>query len=137
MYYRAQGAAQATEDAATLAAALGRFDNMDAALQAYERQRRPRAAYVARNTRVLQQWWHLHDGPERDRRDRMMQSDNKENPMFWGCSERRDWLFGHDATRLIELHEEVEIPDLPPVPDPKASVYTKTAVFNTEDLPRW
>jgi len=123
---QAQGAAQATEDAATLAAALRHCDNISQALQVYERQRRPRAAYVARNTRVLQQWWHLHDGPERERRDQLMKHDNQNNPMFWGYSERRDWLFGHDATRLINLHENIEIPELPPMPDLSASVYEKS-----------
>ncbi|KAJ7614880.1 salicylate hydroxylase [Roridomyces roridus] len=54
--YMAQGAAQATEDAATLAAALRTHTSISAALEAYESQRKPRAAYVAANTRILQQW---------------------------------------------------------------------------------
>lgn len=127
MPYMAQGAAQATEDGACLAAALRRYSTLHDALQAYERQRKPRAAYVARNTRVLQQWWHLHDGPERARRDELMRHDNSDNPMFWGCSRRTDWLFGHDATELSSDHEEVDIPELPPMPDPAASVYHNTS----------
>lgn len=62
------GAAQATEDAATLAAALREYDDIPAALAAYEAQRKPRAAYVTHNTRVLQEWLHLYDGPEEERR---------------------------------------------------------------------
>ncbi|KAF8214229.1 salicylate hydroxylase [Mycena galopus ATCC 62051] len=119
MPYMAQGAAQATEDAATLAAALGEYDEIPLALAAYEAQRKPRAAYVAHNTRVLQEWLHLYDGPEKDRRDELMRHDNPQNPMFWGCSERRDWLFGHNATLL--QHEPIPRP--PPKPHPEASVY--------------
>ena len=55
----------------------------------------------------------------------MMKYDNQNNPMFWGYSERRDWLFGHDATQLIDFHENLEIPELPPMPDLSASVYGK------------
>lgn len=119
MPYMAQGAAQATEDAATLAAALRERETLQDALRVYQDLRRPRAAYVARNTRVLQEWLHLEDGPEQVRRDEMARHDNENNPFFWGCSERRDWLFGHDAGDLSEH----EIPSLPPYPDPKASVY--------------
>ena len=119
MPYMAQGAAQATEDAATLAAALRELNTIPEALKAYEEQRKPRAAYVARNTRVLQEWLHLYDGPEQERRDELAKHDNDENPFFWGCSERKDWLFGHDATKLA--HQP--IPKLPPFPAKEASVY--------------
>jgi len=120
MPYMAQGAAQATEDAATLAAALKAYESMPEALAAYERQRKPRSTYVARNTRVLQEWLHLYDGPARDERDEMMKRDDSNNPMFWGASERCDWLFGHDAS---QLDKEVRIPALPPMPPNEARVY--------------
>ena len=123
MPYMAQGAAQATEDAATLRAALASTESIPEALKAYERQRLPRAAYVARNTRVLQEWLHLYDGAERDRRDELMRHDNSDNPMFWGCSKRKDWLFGHDAQKLL-MEDEFEIPKLPPLPSSEASVYS-------------
>ncbi|KAJ7169305.1 salicylate hydroxylase [Mycena crocata] len=119
MPYLAQGAAQATEDAAALAAALRAHNSIAVALAAYEAQRKPRAAYVARNTRVLQEWLHLYDGPEQERRDELMRHDNADNPIFWAFSERKDWLFGHDATTL----RMDPIPNLPPMPAPQASVY--------------
>ncbi|KAJ7648878.1 hypothetical protein B0H17DRAFT_1271478 [Mycena rosella] len=119
MPYLAQGAAQATEDAATLAAALRAHDTMRAALAAYEAHRKPRAGYVARNTRVLQEWLHLYDGPEKERRDELMRHNTSDNPVFWAHSVRRDWLFGHDATALTLD----AIPALPPMPHPEASVY--------------
>jgi len=123
MPYLAQGAAQATEDAATLQAALAHFDNIPDALHAYERQRKPRAAYAARNTRVLQEWLHLYDGPERERRDELMKHDNSQNPIFWADTNRKDWLFGHNACQLVQ-DDDMIIPDLPPYPAAEASVYT-------------
>ena len=122
MPYMAQGAAQATEDAATLAVALSHFDNLEEALRAYQQQRLPRAAYVARNTRVLQQWWHLYDGPAREIRDELMSHDNDDNPMFWGCSKRVEWLFGHDA-RELHIDGKLPLPALPPMPPAGSSVY--------------
>lgn len=128
MPYMAQGAAQATEDAATLRAALASSDSIPTALAAYEAQRKPRAAYVARNTRVLQEWLHLYDGSARDERDRKMQNDDSENPIFWAYSARKDWLFGHDALRLLSKDErEGWVPDLPPMPPADASVYKNKA----------
>lgn len=118
--YMAFGAATSTEDSAALAAALRQYDNLPEALRAYEAHRKPRAAYVAKNTRVLQQWLHLYDGAERDRRDEMMQSDGAENPIFWANQERKDWLFGYDASRLDVAST---IPKLPPLPVEEARVY--------------
>ncbi|KAF7349855.1 FAD-binding-3 domain-containing protein [Mycena venus] len=119
MPYMAQGAAQATEDAAALAAALRAYGDIPTALAAYEAQRKPRAAYVAHNTRVLQEWLHLYDGPEQQRRDELMKHNNSQNPIYWACPERKDWLFGHDATILG--HEPIPAP--PPMPRAEASVY--------------
>lgn len=133
MPYMAQGAAQATEDAATLAAALRHYDSIPEALRSYEAQRRPRAANVARNTRVLQQWWHLYDGPERERRDSLMASDHKDNPIFWGCSERLEWLFGHDAA-VLSSTKDVNGPALPPWPSAEASVYPNRFPLNEARL---
>lgn len=130
MPYMAQGAAQATEDAGTLQAALARYNRIAEALRAYQRQRLPRAAYVARNTRVLQDWLHLYDGPARERRDELMQHGNEENPIFWACSERKDWLFGHDAQKLCE-EGDVPVPKLPPPPPGEASVYSARGAGET------
>ena len=124
MPYMAHGAAQATEDAATLQAALAKFNTLPEALQAYEKQRLPRAAYVARNTRVLQEWLHLYDGEEKEKRDEMMRYDDSSNPIFWAETKRRDWLFGHDAQELAK-NGYLDIPDLPPLPSLEASVYRR------------
>ncbi|KAF2208323.1 hypothetical protein CERZMDRAFT_114586 [Cercospora zeae-maydis SCOH1-5] len=122
MPYMARGAAQATEDAAALKAALDVERSITAALARYRRARLPRAAYVARNTTVLQEWLHLYGGPSRRERDRLMQRDDANNPIFWGCRERKDWLFGHNA---LNLNGNERIPALPPLPTKEASVYRK------------
>ena len=133
MPYMAQGAAQATEDAATLAASLAHFDNLPEALETYQRQRLPRAANIMRNTRVRQQWWHLYDGPARAQRDESMRHDSTSNPMFWGHSARMDWLFGHDARNLNLRNGAIEVPDLPPMPPEEASVYSLSQRRGFED----
>lgn len=120
MPYMAQGAAQATEDAASLAAALRHSPSVSEALRLYERLRKPRATYITRNTRVLQEWLHLHDGPAREKRDQMMRIDGEENPIFWGHSARKDWLFRFDASRL---DDQGQIPLLPSMPPKAARVY--------------
>lgn len=117
----AQGAAQATEDAAALAAALRQCRSVPEALHAYERARKPRSTYIARNTRVLQEWLHLYDGPYRDARDGAMDKDDEQNPIYWGWSRRKDWLFGYDASSLNT--DQGEIPSLPPMPPDEARVY--------------
>lgn len=130
MPYMAQGAAQATEDAATLQAALRDYDNLREALDAYQNQRLPRAAYVAKNTRILQEWLHLYDGPERDRRDSLMRHDNSSNPVYWAFTERKDWLFAHDALK-IEPDKDFSAPELASLPADAARIY-KGAMLDTE-----
>ncbi|OAA55863.1 salicylate hydroxylase [Niveomyces insectorum RCEF 264] len=122
MPYMAQGAAQATEDAATLQAALRRYDDLAAALHAYEKQRLPRAAYVARNTRILQEWLHLYDGPARQMRDELMQLNDARNPIYWAFDERKDWLFGYNAQELQT--GEQKFPELAGLPLDDARVYS-------------
>lgn len=127
MPYMAQGAAQATEDAACIASCLRSFDTVSEALVRYERLRKPRTTYIARNTRVLQEWLHLYDGPARDERDEMMKDDAESNPIYWGWTRRKDWLFEYDASSLEEGNEE--IPTLPPMPSDDVRVYKETKAF--------
>jgi salicylate hydroxylase len=123
MPYMAQGAAQATEDAATLQAALRQFDNLGDAFHSYQNQRLPRTTHIARHTRVLQAWWHLYDGPGREQRDELMKHDNLDNPMFWGSSQRLIWLFGHDATKIVDRVEKLRPPRMPGMPHDEDLVY--------------
>ena len=121
MPYMAQGAAQATEDAATLASCLSSLPSIPSALQRYEALRKPRTTYIARNTRVLQEWLHLYDGSAREERDRLMRDDSESNPIYWGWTERKDWLFRYDASQLDG--EQGGIPSLPPMPRDENRVY--------------
>ncbi|KIX92005.1 uncharacterized protein Z520_12276 [Fonsecaea multimorphosa CBS 102226] len=100
--YMAQGAAQATEDAAALAAALQdvQVSGLAAALKRYEEIRRPRASRIQASGRGLQKTYHLSEGKEQRERDKLIVQDTEENPIFWGSSERRNWLFAHDAAKL-------------------------------------
>lgn len=54
-----------------------------------------------------------------------MRLDSARNRIFWGCTGRKDWLFGVDIRQL----GDVEVPGLPPVPPDKARVYEEKDVF--------
>jgi salicylate hydroxylase len=69
--FQAQGAAQAVEDGAVLAAALTGVsrDGVPAALARYAAARQPRTARVQQASRANGAQWHLPDGPEQRSRD--------------------------------------------------------------------
>ena len=98
--YLAQGAAQSFEDAATLRRCLALDLDPGEALRRYEQARMPRASLVQAKTREHQYILHIADGEEQRARDRRLQLNAAENPIFWGHDERRKWLFGHDAEVL-------------------------------------
>jgi salicylate hydroxylase len=85
--YGAQGAAQAIEDAAVLAAVLSDGHDIPAALDRYETVRRQRAARVQAISRGNGVRFHLPDGPEQQARDTAMASS-------FGLSPEIDWLYG-------------------------------------------
>ncbi|MFC9503758.1 FAD-dependent monooxygenase [Streptomyces sp. NPDC057002] len=86
----AQGAAQAMEDAAVLAACLaGRPADPTAALRRYEDIRRPRATRVQQMSRSRAQSNHLPDGPAQQARDA---SFSNADPFA-----HNGWIYGHDA----------------------------------------
>lgn len=99
--YLAQGAAQSFEDAAALRRCLALEEaDLGGALRRYEAARMPRASLVQAKTREHQYILHIEDGEEQRARDRLLQLNAAENPVFWGHDERREWLFGHDAELL-------------------------------------
>jgi salicylate hydroxylase len=89
--YGAQGAAQAIEDAAVLAAVLAAADGpgVPGALARYETVRRERAARVQAISRGNAVRFHLPDGPDQQARDAAMASS-------FGLSPDIDWLYGTD-----------------------------------------
>ena len=99
--YMAQGAAQAIEDGAALAACLqrGRPEKVADLLREYEAIRQPRTAAIQALARQNSRIFHLPDGPDQRARDtRMAARRSARNPS--GLSSARAMIFGHDAEDL-------------------------------------
>ncbi len=93
--FMAQGAAQAIEDGACLAACLAAgADDPAAALCRYETIRLPRVTRLQQMSRANKRRYHLRDGPEQEARDAEYARAGDRRP------EAMQWLFGHDAGRL-------------------------------------
>jgi salicylate hydroxylase len=92
--FMAQGAAQAIEDGATLAACLA-DDDAPAALRRYEALRRPRATRLQELSAANKTRFHLPDGPEQEARDAEM----ARGATDWSI-DAVAWLYGHDASTL-------------------------------------
>jgi salicylate hydroxylase len=91
--FMAQGAAQAIEDGASLAAILARpGTDVSAALRAYEAARLPRTARIQALATASKTRFHLPDGPAQEERDAQMASGGAD----WTL-ERSAWIYGHDA----------------------------------------
>jgi salicylate hydroxylase len=91
--FMAQGAAQAIEDGATLAACLKNtaFD-VPAAFQAYVALRKPRTTMLQAGSQANSTSFHLHDGPKQYERDQAYASVG-----LRGNPEAMNRLYGHDA----------------------------------------
>jgi salicylate hydroxylase len=91
--FMAQGAAQAIEDGATLAAILAqRGTNVPEALRAYEAARLPRTSRIQALATTSKTRFHLPDGPAQQDRDAQMASDAAD----WSLKQSA-WIYGHDA----------------------------------------
>jgi salicylate hydroxylase len=92
--FMAQGAAQAIEDGATLAACLSNTArrHIPKALNRYERLRLPRATRVQGLSEDNKRRFHLPDGPAQLERDAEMARGTTD----WSLN-AVDWLYGHDA----------------------------------------
>ena len=95
--FMAQGAAQAIEDGATLAACLADADSSDPtqALRRYETLRQPRANRIQAMSAGNKTRYHLPDGPAQLKRDALMASGSTDFAL-----DAVAWLFGHDARQL-------------------------------------
>ncbi len=102
----AQGAAQAIEDAAVLAACLRDADRGSAAqaLRRYESIRRPRASQVQVMSRGREVRNHLPDGPEQQKRDSEFATGD---PLRQSA-----WLYGHDVEAE---NRETSVPPTPEI----------------------
>jgi salicylate hydroxylase len=90
--FMAQGAAQAIEDGATLAACLAQAGEIPQALHRYEALRLPRTARIQAMSVDNKTRFHLPDGPQQQERDRRMASGVTD----WSASAIA-WVYGHDA----------------------------------------
>ena len=89
--FMGQGAAQAIEDGATLAACLAACSNdVTAALQRYERARLPRVSRLQAMSRATKVRFHTPDGPEQQARDADWAARGDRAP------ETLRWLHAHD-----------------------------------------
>jgi salicylate hydroxylase len=96
--FLAQGAAQAIEDGATLAAVLSRSgEDIPAALRRYERLRLPRTSAIQAVARGNKTRNHLPDGPEQRARDASMAAGAAQ----WSIGASA-WVYDHDATAAAE-----------------------------------
>jgi salicylate hydroxylase len=102
--FMAQGAAQAIEDGATLAACLkhAAFD-IPEALRAYGALRKPRTTSVQERSRGLSTSFHLHDGPQQLERDHTFATQGVR-----GSPEALNRLYGHDAEVATTTLEETQ-----------------------------
>jgi salicylate hydroxylase len=96
--FMGQGAAQAIEDGATLAACLvaGGAGEPVEALQRYETLRRPRVTRLQELSRANKTRFHLPDGPEQEARDGEWARASDSSP------EALRWLYGFDAGEVLE-----------------------------------
>ena len=95
--FMAQGAAQAIEDGAALAACVTRLGERDlpGALRLYEKVRLPRTSRVQSVSGQNKLRFHLPDGPLQEQRDREMATGSTD----WSPAAVA-WLYGHDAGQL-------------------------------------
>lgn len=104
--YLASGAGMALEDAAVLGECLGRItskDDVKLALQTYENCRKERTTRVVQRGNVQQYLYHLHDGPEQQERDRIMQMQPTPpgEALAWRDPELGPWLLGYDHMKDV------------------------------------
>ena len=93
--FMGQGAAQAIEDGATLAACLAAGGSAVAAsLQRYERLRIPRVSTLQAMSRANKQRFHMPDGPAQQARDAEWSRAGDRAP------DTLRWLYGHDPAAL-------------------------------------
>ena len=93
----AQGAAQAIEDGATLAACLAGMSRTDipTAVRRYEQLRLPRASRVQAMSETNKTRFHLPDGPAQQERDAQMATGSTD----WSNASI-GWIYGHDAAKF-------------------------------------
>jgi len=93
--FMAQGAAQAIEDGAVLAACLAAGGDPVETLRRYERLRLPRVSRLQQMSRANKTRFHLPDGPAQEQRDADWSRLPDRSP------ETLSWLYGFDAAAVV------------------------------------
>jgi salicylate hydroxylase len=94
--FMAQGAAQSIEDGATLAALLEAMPgDIPGVLGRYEALRKPRTTRLQEASAANRVRFHLHDGPEQQKRDAAMAASGDRSIANIG------WLYLHDASAVM------------------------------------
>jgi salicylate hydroxylase len=93
--FMAQGAAQALEDGATLAACLAQEPDVPRALRRYETLRLPRASRIQAMSTENKTRFHLPDGPEQRERDEHMAGGSTDFAI-----KAVEWIYAHDAAAI-------------------------------------
>lgn len=95
--FLSQGAAMALEDGYVLAEAIAHHgSDVDAALHAYEAERRPRTSQVQLQARERGRTYHLTSAEEQRKRDEEFRAAQARNPNAVGI--RAEWIYEYDAT---------------------------------------
>jgi salicylate hydroxylase len=96
----AQGAAQAIEDGAALAAILApQRDDIPSALARYEAVRKPRATRLQELSAINRKRFHLPDGPAQQERDRLLVASGDRS--FAALQ----WLYEHDPAKIPPISD--------------------------------
>lgn len=114
--YLAQGAATSIEDGAALAECLDRANSINdipRLLRAFEALGKIRCEIISDAALANGDIWHMHDGPQREERDRQMLQTSEEarveaearstavNPNKWSDPNFQPWLFGYDTVKEV------------------------------------
>ena len=94
--FMAQGACQAIEDAAVLAACLQQANDPVVALRRYGDLRRERTARIQMAARHNETVFHLPDGPDQRHRDRELAATSGEQTVH-----RDSWVFPYDVAQAM------------------------------------
>ncbi|KAJ5539764.1 hypothetical protein N7513_008096 [Penicillium frequentans] len=108
--YLAQGANSSMEDGAALGMILKSVTNkkqLPDALHMFEKLRKLRSEAIAKETFKQRNDFHMQDGPDQERRDRIFTSQlGKELTSFfpsrWTCPVVQPWIYGYDAIAEAE-----------------------------------
>lgn len=107
--YVAQGAANALEDAGTLAMAFTCTDRIDVALALYQFIRKTRSEWIQASATSNGHTLHLPDGEEQRRRDDSIRAASRgdgANPDQWNDKKTRDFMWRIDV--MAETIKEFE-----------------------------